>query len=264
MKVVVVLWTSNDEYQLEQNNQTKHYLAHLTYTGHLAFKGVLHGGFNTTTITRIPNSNMELVNTTITNIVIPNATVAHPFYVRFTSPEVFAVDNTINYTIKVSTKPIYGVTDIYFVLDSSHNNFYQNKTNIPYIMARANETGELVKLNKDNDTFFSKIDGNWTDPIEDQISLFAIVYDESDNGTVSAETPVVLTIAPHMNRLQADTDLDIQRQNLETIKSNANVEALTWVIIGLIPIGFIIETFIHGYIIHEKDSPRGSLPKTPV
>ncbi len=263
-KALWVLHDADEKYQLVQKNQTKPHMEHLTFTGHLAFKGILHGEINSTTIIRNPNTNIELVNITIAKITIPNATSSHPFYARFTSPETFAVANNINYTIKLSTKPILGIKDVYFVLDSSLNNFYQNKTNIPYMIQRANESGELVKLKKENDTFFSKINGNWTVPIEDQISIFAILFDEQNNGTVSAKTPPLFTIAPHISKLQADTDLEIQRQNLENIKSNANVETLTWVIIGLIPIGFIIETVIHGYVVNDKNPTRGSLPRTPL
>lgn len=236
-------------YNSEKNSQTKTYMAHEVYSGKYGIPATLHGISNSTTVTTNPYTHIQIVNTTITKITIKNATYTIPFYAEFTSPEVFAVDNNINYTIEASTYPVTNIKDFYFVFDASLNNFYQYKDNVNTLMKVANETGELVKLERENDTFFTKINANWTSSIEDRISLFSIVVDDQNNKKVSAKTPVLFTISPHLAKLQADTNLDIQRQSLQSIQTNTSIVTLTWVLIALIPLGFVVEIIVHGYLV---------------
>jgi hypothetical protein len=55
-------------------------------------------------------------------------------------------------------------------------------------------------------------------------------------------------IYPSTAELQAQTDRDIQRQNIETARTNAHVEGLTFIIIGLVPIALAGEILIHRYL----------------
>ena len=59
-----------------------------------------------------------------------------------------------------------------------------------------------------------------------------------------------LTIYPATAELQAQTDRDIQRQNIETVRTSSHVEGLTLVIIGLTPIGIFMELIIRRFLVN--------------
>ncbi|MGC1708836.1 MAG: hypothetical protein WA799_03430 [Nitrosotalea sp.] len=241
------MWDGNNEYLVEKNSQTKPYMAHVKWLGNFTFQS------NTTVTTMnrtvYTHQGITVITTNTKNYIMNGFFIANS---TFQSPEVFSVDNNINYTIFVPIDSKMNIKEFYFVLDTTVDNFHSYKDNVPMLLYLSQLAGTLIPLHKENPNLFSIRNANWTDPQQnDQVSLYAVVINENNQASVSDLSPVLFTVAPHLDKLQADTDLDIQKQNLQSIKSNNNVEVLTWLIIALIPIGFMIELIIHGYLIKD-------------
>ncbi|HYL66976.1 MAG TPA: hypothetical protein VEU72_07460 [Nitrosopumilaceae archaeon] len=117
----------------------------------------------------------------------------------------------------------------------------------------------LNRIPNKNGFYGSKI--NEIVSTERNLGFFLIPY---TNGTprgglfIYQQDPLI--IHPQVDELQAQTDRDIQKQNIDSTESNAYVFGLTVVIIGFILIGLPLEFIVHGWLLREdkKDNTKFS------
>jgi len=80
--------------------------------------------------------------------------------------------------------------------------------------------------------------------------------DQNNTDTWSFSVPMDFPkIYPYTAKLQAETDRAVQRQVLESEITNDTIGGLTWVIVGLVPLGLVTEFWIE-YVIENRFSRR--------
>lgn len=182
----------------------------------------------------------------------------------FTSPDVFAVGNPINSTITGTVTTPDSISHIYFIIPENEN-LTKTLTTHSLMQAEINKTRvvrEIIDMQKlDSTHFFNRT--SFTYSLPQKISFNVVIENKYGDYFMTQNTGRIFEVESHLSKIQADTDRDIQLQNLESEKTNGHVEGLSVIIIGLIPIGFGIEFFIERHFYGKEDS-RGSLPKTPV
>lgn len=159
--------------------------------------------------------------------------------------DVFAVNNPFDFTMTVkTTNPekidkivVYGVesdNNAYAVTTDSILNAEKNGSRFPKFTLLKNENNNFTVTVKDLKMF-------------DEIKMaFVLIpyFGDTPHSSVFAFKENPVTIYPSADQFQAQTNRDTQRQNIETAKTNAHVEGLTFVIIGIIPLSMFIQIFI--------------------
>jgi hypothetical protein len=181
--------------------------------------------------------------------------VGNPYFylatVHFKTNDVFAVNNPFSYKMIVWSKipnQLSGILSIEWVISNpmeiptTDDIQSQIKNGVGY------QALPLTRNPSDNSFRGEITDRN----ITSEQDLGFILIPVFTNGTLGDDHLILqedpLKIYPLTAELQAQTDRDIQRQNIETAKTNAHVEGLTYIIIGLVPIALSGEILIHRYL----------------
>ncbi len=172
---------------------------------------------------------------------------------RFQTREVFAVDNPINYTI---TSTVYDYPNIKYItwfFDNDKHDFAKMYGNIPDQAVSVGEAGDIIANLTQRDPhhdIFEKT-GTWNDTVAEQVTMYGIAFTNDNSVIVSHKTAypmgnsnILFTVDSPVAILQAQTDRDLISQSHESDKTNSHVEGLTWIIIGLIPIGIVGEIVV--------------------
>ncbi len=178
---------------------------------------IIHLLFNTTDVFSVAKSFDFIINATVINPKEIDKIIALP------------LEADVNMTIlknKTQTQKIVDNVDKKFLTTL----LLDNKTNSSFIGSRKN-----IALTSEGDLIFMLL--------------------SYKNGKIIQEVPVLrehpLKIYPRTAELQVYTDRDLRQQIIESTKTNDVITGLTWIIVGLIPIGFVVEFLIEYAIEHH-------------
>ena len=169
----------------------------------------------------------------------------------FKSLEVFAVDNLINYTIETALPYPTDVKQIVWIVDNQNHDLeksFLNNTN--QLIEEAKVTGSFINLTKTSPTTFSK-SGFFTEPNPEEVTMIGFMILENKSILPLGHTGTVLTIDSALSLLQAQTNRDLIKQIHSSDLTNAKIEGLTIIIIGLIPLGFVAEIVIERWFVGQ-------------
>lgn len=179
---------------------------------------------------------------------------------RFQTSEVFAVDNPINYTITSTVFDNSHIKYITWFFDNDKHDFANAYGKNTDAAISAGEAGDLIANLTQRDShhdIFNKT-GTWNDTVAEQVTMYGIAF--TDNTSVithnrlaypMGSSNILFTVDSPVAILQAQTDRDLIKQSHESDKTNSHVEGLTWIIIGLIPIGIVGEIAVQRWWVGE-------------
>jgi hypothetical protein len=183
------------------------------------------------------------------NTVIADATMILST-VHFDTHDVFSVNNPVNFTIIVFvTNPNQYDVIHAFPFAVYDNMEIQTTSQIIDDMNKGIKftTFDLDRNRSDNSFRVTIINHNFTSEQKLGFLLIPVSKGVFQNSTfILDKSP--LMIYPATAELQAQTDRDIQRQNIESARTNSHVEGLTFVIISLVPLGIFMETIVHRFL----------------
>jgi len=208
----------------------------------------------------------QLTSVTQTRVVNGEVywTISHPnpnkillFYTLYTDA-VFSVDNPIHYQLNAQFENKADIDQLVVLFSTSRNEDLSQITasNFNEFVSSQESFGDIIELYQ-NQTYSNEYDkiGSVTFNLVVPFHFDVVILEK--NGTVISlqQKDDVLTLEPILSKLQSDTDRAILSQTIQSEKvtkaqytTNDTVEGLTWVLIGLVPIGFAVEIVIVRYL----------------
>jgi hypothetical protein len=177
---------------------------------------------------------------------------AHIFF--NTTNEAFTAGDFIPYNMEIKVnKPnevnFVGVVDYNVGTNSGLN----TTTNMDYFLLTANKTGNLFQLEMSKDFSLYSKHGIYLFPVGQFQFLYIINAVQGWEIYRIEGTPLDIPAASQKDQLT--TNRMILAQTIAQAKSNHMVEALTFIIIGLVPLGLVGEYFI-GILVEEREKSR--------
>jgi hypothetical protein len=163
----------------------------------------------------------------------------------FNTTDTFSASRPFDVTMNVTTANLTAYDKIVVVpLDATVNMTTLKKhTVFQNFIDYDNKTGHLITLLPDNKT--NSFNGSLKQMQFTSEGDLIFMLAPYKNGKFIQEIPILkghpIKIYPVSAQYQTDTDRDIRKQNIETAKSNSHVEGLTFVIIGLVLLGYLLK-----------------------
>lgn len=170
-------------------------------------------------------------------------------YIDWSTNDTFSVDNNLRGDITVYLQKNVNITEISAMQlgKGSDLSWENNGTLIPI---------QLDKVKKSNHYMdkYSVVNNSYRIPFVTKVStespliVVVILKFQNDQQHITSwvfSSPFDFpTIYPYTAKLQAETDRAVQRQVLESEITNDTIGGLTWIIVGLVPLGLVAEFWI--------------------
>ena len=182
------------------------------------------------------------------------STYSDMYYTKviFETHDIFCANNPLNYTIVAAVNNPDDFDKIIAIALSSQTDLSTVTTDTIISAAKKNISYENITLNRiPNDNVFVGSKNNVIVPSEGKLGFLLIPYKNGqykDSLFILKEQALILN--PATAEFQAETNRDIQRQNIESGRLDTRVEALTLILVGLGVVGFSTETILHRFFVH--------------
>ena len=203
--------------------------------------------------------NKSITSSTLEPIAISDTkeeyfTESDIYYSRviFKTHDIFCANNPLNYTILAAVNNPDKFDKIIAIALNSQTDLSMVTTDTIISAAKKNLSFENITLSRiPNDNVFVGSKNNVIVPSEGKLGFLLIPYKNGQyQGALFILKDQSLIINPATAEFQAQTNRDIQRQNIESGRINERVEALTLVLVGLMVVGFSAETVLHRFFVH--------------
>lgn len=155
------------------------------------------------------------------------------------SEEVFAVDNPINYKIKLSTSD--NVEQIFFIIGSNDEDYsILTETSPEAVLADAKIHRKLIDMQKTSPNMFTR-EGFWTHPLEHEIVFVGVVINNEHEAVLIPKSQILLNLKPYSDFADADA-----RNRAEI--SDSTIQGLTWIGVGAIPAWIGVDIFLRIFL----------------
>ncbi len=213
--------------------------------------------------TNVPEIKTVSGNSASFSAVVGNEPIFTSYAFKFTTDDVFAVDNRIEYKVDLHVSNPDLIRDVVLIFGIRGEDYTGVAiSNVDsFVETRSRLFGDTIKLLRDDDNpnLFTR-SGNIIFPLEGNLRLYFITIDKNGgSGTLPFDDPV-FTISPPLAKLQADTNratLDQINELKESTKSqnvsNKRIEGLTWITVGAIPILVCADILLRVYFDLKKD-----------
>ncbi|MCV0372983.1 MAG: hypothetical protein K5793_05455 [Nitrosarchaeum sp.] len=164
--------------------------------------------------------------------------------ILFTTFDVWAVNNPINYTIMTTVNPPDSIDKFYFLILQPNENVTKiDGSNVVEYVNRYKHLGSLFEFDKIDSTHFTS-KGIWRTQLQHDVVLYGLMF-KDNQVTATSEIPLGLSIESHLGKIQAETNRAVLKQVQETRITNDRIVGLSIILISLVPIGMIVEKFIN-------------------
>lgn len=167
------------------------------------------------------------------------------FTITFTSMDVYAVDNPLTVSMNLRVKNPEIIHDVKLLLEPTIDDYSTlNSNNIKQFIDTRERFGQAIDLPHNGTYTFGK-DQTFVFRQPMDVSFLILIHVVKDNHDMGYEkfrsNRTLISVLPYIYELQALSEENAQIQLLETNNTNNIVQGLTWIMVGVIPLGSAIQ-----------------------
>jgi len=169
--------------------------------------------------------------------------------IDFETSDVFSINNRINYTVSSTASDTGFFDEFYFILspNSSPLEGILEEYGLEIFKNRVKSQGKLIELTPDTENptdWYSE--GPWESSRTGKYTLYYLVVSENYHD-LDVVTNDIFELETTLSKSQIQTNQQIQKQIVDTKRTNQILIGLTIILIGLAPLGFTINGITHFY-----------------